>query len=102
MNATRNRISRQVLRGQIPNTLTVSRLILGITFPWLPSHVWLSALIWGTLSEFLDGFLARRMNVVSAFGQLMDPVADKVFVMAAALTFLQTGWLTLPQLLFMA
>lgn len=69
------------IRSQIRNTLTISRLILGLVFPWLPSNAWLPALIYGTLSEFLDGFLARRMNVESAFGQLMDPIADKSFVM---------------------
>lgn len=90
------------LRSQVPNTLTVSRLLLGFAFPWLPVQLWLPALIWGTVSEFLDGFLARRMKVVSAFGQLMDPVADKIFVMAAALTFLHTGWIKVHELLFMA
>lgn len=90
------------LLSQVPNTLTVSRLLLGLAFPWLPVQFWLSALIWGTLSEFLDGFLARRWKVASAFGQLMDPIADKIFVMAAALTFLQAGWIQVHEILFMA
>lgn len=102
MNAIQPRITLRSVRAQIPNSLTISRLILGLSFPWLPSDVWFAALTWGTLSEFLDGFLARRWKIASAFGQLMDPVADKIFVMAAALTFLQTGWMTVPQLLFMA
>lgn len=102
MNGIQRKVTVRSLQTQIPNALTISRLILGLVFPWLPSHAWLPALIWGTLSEFLDGFLARRMNAVSAFGQLMDPIADKLFVMAAALTFLEAGWITLPQLLFMA
>ncbi len=102
MNAIQQKVNVRTVRTQIPNSLTISRLILGLGFPWLPSSFWLSALVWGTLSEFLDGFLARRMKVVSAFGQFMDPVADKIFVMAVALTFLQTGWISIPQLLFMA
>jgi phosphatidylglycerophosphate synthase len=102
MNGIQRAVSVKSLRSQVPNTLTVSRLLLGLGFPWLPSQLWLPALIWGALSEFLDGFLARRMKVVSAFGQLMDPIADKIFVMTAALTFLQAGWIKLPELLFMA
>jgi phosphatidylglycerophosphate synthase len=102
MNGIQRKVTVKSVRAQIPNTLTVSRLILGLGFPWLPASAWLVALVWGSLSEFLDGFLARRMKVVSAFGQLMDPIADKIFVMTAALTFLQTGWITVPQLLFMA
>jgi CDP-diacylglycerol--glycerol-3-phosphate 3-phosphatidyltransferase len=102
MNGIQRGLTIRSLRDQIPNALTISRLILGLCFFWLPAGAWLSALIWGSLSEFLDGFLARRMNAMSAFGQLMDPVADKIFVMAAALTFLNAGWITLPQLLFMA
>ncbi len=102
MNAIQQKAGIRAVRTQIPNGLTISRLILGLGFPWLPSSFWLLALVWGTLSEFLDGFLARRMKVVSAFGQFMDPVADKIFVMAVALTFLQTGWINIPQLLFMA
>ncbi|HET9235622.1 MAG TPA: CDP-alcohol phosphatidyltransferase family protein [Oligoflexus sp.] len=102
MNGIQRAVPVKSLRSQVPNTLTVSRLLLGLGFPWLPAQLWLPALIWGTLSEFLDGFLARRMKVVSAFGQLMDPIADKIFVMTAALTFLQTGWIKLHELLFMA
>lgn len=90
------------VRAQIPNALTVSRLCLGLVFPFLPSAWWVPALVWGTLSEFLDGFLSRRWNAVSAFGQLLDPIADKIFVMAAALTFLSEGFISLPKLLFVA
>jgi phosphatidylglycerophosphate synthase len=102
MNESQRRVTVKDIRAQIPNTLTMSRLMLGLAFPWLPAISWLPALVWGTLSEFLDGFLARRMKVVSAFGQLMDPVADKIFVMASALTFLNAGLITLPQLLLVA
>jgi len=90
------------IRAQIPNTLTVTRLVLGLAFPLLPSEWWIPALIWGTLSEFLDGFLSRKLGVHSAWGQLMDPIADKIFVTAAAWTFLQAGLMTFPQLLWMA
>ncbi|WP_176736504.1 CDP-alcohol phosphatidyltransferase family protein [Oligoflexus tunisiensis] len=102
MNEIQHRVTVKDVCAQIPNTLTMSRLMLGLVFPWLPAVSWLPALIWGTLSEFLDGFLARRLRAVSAFGQLMDPVADKIFVMAAALTFLRADLITLPQLLLVA
>ncbi len=54
-------------------------------------------------TDFLDGFLARRLNAVSAFGAFWDPIADKILVAATllALSYI-CGWpvvLTLPALL---
>ncbi|WP_420433722.1 CDP-alcohol phosphatidyltransferase family protein [Hyphobacterium sp.] len=41
----------------------------------------------GALTDWLDGFLARRMKQVTAFGALLDPIADKVFVGAFLIVF---------------
>jgi phosphatidylglycerophosphate synthase len=92
----------QRIRAQIPNTLTMTRLLLGLVFPLLPASWWIPALLWGTLSEFLDGFISRKLRIISAWGQLLDPIADKIFVTAAALTFLHAGLMTFPQLIWMA
>ncbi len=40
-------------------------------------------LIIGAISDGLDGYIARKLNQVSDFGQLMDPIADKIFVSVA-------------------
>lgn len=79
------------IRNRIPNSLTLSRLGLGLVFPMLPVRYWLPALIWGAVSEFLDGYLSRRWQAVTAFGKLLDPIADKIFVLAMLLTFLDAG-----------
>jgi CDP-diacylglycerol---glycerol-3-phosphate 3-phosphatidyltransferase len=41
------------------------------------------------LSDFLDGMIAHRKNMVSDFGRLMDPIADKILVLAAFAAFVQ-------------
>ena len=41
------------------------------------------------LTDFLDGWLARKRNEISDFGKIMDPVADKVLVLGALLSFVQ-------------
>ncbi len=79
----------------VPNGLTALRLIA------VPAVVWLvladdgadGLLRWWALlvflvasaTDFLDGFLARRWKVVSAFGKLADPIADKALILAALL-----------------
>lgn len=44
--------------------------------------------VFAAITDWLDGFLARRMNQESAFGQFLDPVADKLIVAAALLVLL--------------
>lgn len=71
----------------IPNLLTLFRLLLIPVFAilfYLP-HKWsylASALVFAlaSLTDWLDGYLARKLNQSSAFGAFLDPVADKVMV----------------------
>lgn len=100
----------------IPNILTVSRLILVILFTvvlavdgapsplrsvvsggWfepvsLAACVALWAFVVGAATDFLDGYLARKYHVVSDFGKLMDPLADKILVSAA---FIYLTWVNM-------
>ena len=86
----------------IPNILTAFRLIagpLGALFLWwgLTSDTdetlirwWSYALAFflaGAATDFLDGWAARKLGQVSAFGALLDPIADKVFVGAFLVVF---------------
>jgi CDP-diacylglycerol--glycerol-3-phosphate 3-phosphatidyltransferase len=49
----------------------------------------LAIFIIASLTDLLDGFLAKRYNMTSDFGRLMDPIADKVLVLAAFLAFVE-------------
>ena len=74
----------------LPNQLTVARLILTFVFVALLS---LDDLSWSktaalfafaiaAITDFLDGYIARKHNLVTNFGKLMDPLADKVLMCA--------------------
>ncbi len=78
----------------LPNKITVGRI--GLTFVMvgfltvvIPFGKTLALLTFGLagVSDWLDGVLARRNGQVSVFGQLMDPLADKILVSAAFVSF---------------
>jgi CDP-diacylglycerol---glycerol-3-phosphate 3-phosphatidyltransferase len=79
----------------LPNKLTVSRIGIAcfmavfLTFPSIPWGKTMALLLFvvASLTDYWDGRLARRMNRVTAFGQLMDPLADKILVCAAFVGF---------------
>lgn len=91
----------------IPNILTLLRLL---AIPWLCFLIWqwpeyrlpaflLFIGIW--LTDLLDGFIARRFNQMSEFGKLFDPLVDKIFQLATAVTMFLVGRLPLWVPLFM-
>ncbi|MGH7483224.1 MAG: CDP-alcohol phosphatidyltransferase family protein [Longimicrobiales bacterium] len=72
----------------LPIGLTLLRIALAPAFAVAPSDAWRGVvLVAATASEFLDGWLARRMGRTSRIGELLDPVADRIFVATALLTF---------------
>lgn len=71
----------------IPNILSLVRLGLIPVFLWLycikESYVWAVVILaFSGLSDILDGWIARRFDMVSDFGKILDPVADKLTQMA--------------------
>ena len=75
--------------GSVPNVLSLSRLGLAVAFVLLPSplHRFVLLLL-AALTDFLDGWLARRSKTATRWGALLDPITDRVFVFTAVCVFL--------------
>ena len=79
----------------IPNLLSFARIAMVPAFLWLllgPQQAWsdlLALLILGlsAFTDWLDGYLARRWNQISRVGQLLDPVADRLYIVATVVAF---------------
>lgn len=86
----------------LPNLLTILRLIAGLVIPFVDPFWWLPLVLFAGLSDLIDGWLSRVWNGTSTFGQLLDPVADKTFVLAVLWCVWRAGWVTLPELAWLA
>ena len=90
----------------LPNQLTLLRLALiplfvlffYLPYPWSNEAVALTFMAAG-FTDWLDGYLARRLELTSRFGAFLDPVADKVMVAVALVLIVQADpspWVALP------
>ena len=82
----------------LPNKLTLLRIILIPVFMvvlyWgFPGATWVALAIFiiASLTDMLDGKIARKYNLVTDFGKFADPLADKMLVTAAMLWFVEIG-----------
>lgn len=81
--------------GTLPNILSCSRLVLAAGFVATGAAEARVGLIGAAaITDFLDGWLARRVHATSRWGALLDPIADRVFVLTVVVTFLFTGMLS--------
>lgn len=67
------------------NTLTIGRAFFGLFIFLLIAlfdnfHLSLILLLLGSITDYLDGYLARKYNKTSVFGEIFDPIADKIFI----------------------
>jgi len=115
-------VSGAVIEGErhalhwLPNALTVSRIVaipalvagilataqvdrIGWLIPWRAT---LALFVFCMVTDFLDGYLARRWMLVSGFGRMLDPIADKLLVAGSliALCIVTQGavWMIIPAL----
>ena len=82
----------------LPNKLTLLRIILIPVFMvvlyWgFPGATWVALAIFiiASLTDMLDGKIARKYNLVTDFGKFADPLADKMLVTAAMIWFVENG-----------
>lgn len=81
--------------GTIPNLLSYSRLVLAAGFVVVPAtEVRIGLIGVAADTDFLDGWIARRVRATSRWGALLDPIADRVFVLTVVATFLLSGRLS--------
>lgn len=82
----------------LPNTISLSRVVLALAFV-LVSEPWdrIGLIAVAAFTDFMDGWLARHAKSESITGALLDPLADRIFVLVAISTYLVEGQLTAPQ-----
>lgn len=98
----------QASAWNIPNALTVLRILMVPLFGWLllshggqdPAWRWWASIVFvvATATDWVDGFLARRDGLITDFGKLMDPIADKALMGTALIGLSVLGllpwWIT--------
>lgn len=89
----------------LPNKLTLFRVmiipVICLLYPWDMQFLnYFCALLFGigAVTDFLDGYIARKMNSVTKIGEVLDPISDKLLVAAAVVILTDadvlSGWIT--------
>ena len=86
----------------VPNILTITRLIIVPIFlffsfaTFCPANLYIALVLFiiGAVTDFLDGYLARKYNVISNIGKFLDPIADKVLFLAGLIVIVHLLYTT--------
>jgi phosphatidylglycerophosphate synthase len=88
-------MNRSTRVWNVPNVISLSRVALAVAFVLIDHTVARIILVAAAaLTDFLDGLIARLSNQRSVMGALLDPIADRLFVLAAVSAYLLNGALT--------
>jgi len=102
-----------IAKQHVPNALSLSRipflfLVTVLLFVDVPyRYTWaLACFVSASLTDFLDGHMARRYKVVSSFGAMFDSLSDKILILGIFISFLALGiypaWFTFPVLIVLS
>lgn len=89
------------------NTISFSRIL--VAFPIVYLHykndfqvntTILGLIIYGVISDYLDGYIARKTNTISELGKMIDPIADKLCALVLFIYTVWIGWIPLWFLIF--
>ena len=95
----------------LPNKLTIVRVLLipvflvFLFFNSIPGNYFLALAVFAiaSITDALDGHIARKNNLVTNFGKFLDPLADKVLVMSALVAFIEIGFAgSIPVIIILA
>lgn len=104
-----------LIKNHLANILTISRLLLlpvmiGLFYlesAWGGFAMWLCFVLYviASVTDYFDGYVARKLNQVTAFGTFLDPISDKIFVATLLLMLVAFGkisgaWILLVIIIF--